>query len=200
MIIIDGRTSDKSISDFANLEEILAAIMNSEEMADRVITDILVNNAPFSEIYPHQAEDMGSDTITSVEVRSKGAAEMALSISAEMEKVARMMAGASREIARLFREASDSEALELLQDLLDVTRDFLNMIDTLCNQHARQVPEGYKAKTEKLSEMLSEMTDVLGNEDWILLADMLEYDFQPLCEEWREICQSLHAELSSAAK
>ena len=43
-------------------------------------------------------------------------------------------------------------------------------------------------------------TDVLGNEDWILLADMLEYDFQPLCEEWREICRTLHAELAEAAK
>ena len=200
MIVIDGRTCDKSVSDFANLEEILKMILNSEEMKDRVITDVLVNGEAFSEIYPHQAEDMDSGSFSSVEVRSVPAGQMALSISAEMEKVATMMAGASREVARLFRDAADSEALDLFQRLLDVTSDFLNMIDMLCSDYAPQVPEGYKAKTEKLSEMLSKMTDVLGNEDWILLADMLEYDFQPLCEEWREICRTLHAELAEAAK
>lgn len=200
MIVVDGRTCDMSVSGFANLEEILTAIMASDEMKDRVITDVLVNGAAFSEIYPHQAEDMDSASITSVEIRSVPSAQMAASIAAEMEKVARMMAGAAREIARLFREASDSVALELLQDLLDVTRDFLNMIDTLCKEHAPRIPDGYKDKTQKLADMLSEMTDVLGNADWILLADMLEYDFQPLCEEWLEICRSLHAELEEAAK
>lgn len=198
MIVVDGRTCDKPVADFANLEEILKMVMDTEGMEDRVVTDVLVNGEPFSEIYPHQAEDMDSASITSVEVRSVPSAEMAVAIAAEMEKVARMMAGASREVARLFREASDAEALELFQDLLDVTRDFLNMVDVLCKDHARDLPEGYKAKTEKLSDMLSEMTDVLGNEDWILLADMLEYDFQTLCEEWRGICQELHTALAAA--
>lgn len=198
MIVVDGRTCDKPVADFANLEEILKMVMDTEGMEDRVVTDVLVNGEPFSEIYPHQAEDMDSASITSVEVRSVPSAEMAVAIAAEMEKVARMMAGASREVARLFREASDAEALELFQDLLDVTRDFLNMVDVLCKDHVRDLPEGYKAKTEKLSDMLSEMTDVLGNEDWILLADMLEYDFQALCEEWRGICQELHTALAAA--
>ena len=107
MIVIDGRTCDKSVSDFANLEEILKMILNSEEMKDRVITDVLVNGEAFSEIYPHQAEDMDSGSFSSVEVRSVPAGQMALSISAEMEKVATMMAGASREVARLFRDAGD---------------------------------------------------------------------------------------------
>ena len=200
MIVVDGRACDRPVSDFANLEEILKMILDSEEMKDRVITDVLVNGEPFSEIYPHQAEDMDSASFESVEVRSVPASQMATDIAGEMEKVARMMAEASREVARLFREASDSEALELFQDLLDVTRDFLNMVDVLCNEHARKLPEGYKAKTEKLSDMLSEMTDVLGNEDWILLADMLEYDFQALGEEWQGICQELHAELAAGAK
>ena len=118
MIVIDGRTCDKSVSDFANLEEILKMILNSEEMKDRVITDVLVNGEAFSEIYPHQAEDMDSGSFSSVEVRSVPAGQMALSISAEMEKVATMMAGASREVARLFRDAADSEALDLFQRLL----------------------------------------------------------------------------------
>ena len=70
MIIVDGCKSDKEISNFANLEEVLTNLMDDEKMDDRVVTDVFVNNESFSEIYPHQAEDVSCDTITSVEVRS----------------------------------------------------------------------------------------------------------------------------------
>ena len=63
MIIIDGNKSAKSISTFENLEQALTSIMREEEMEGRVITDVLVNEAAFSEIYPHQAEDITCDSI-----------------------------------------------------------------------------------------------------------------------------------------
>ena len=116
MIIVDGCKSDKEISNFANLEEVLTNLMDDEKMDDRVVTDVFVNNESFSEIYPHQAEDVSCDTITSVEVRSVPAAELAVDMSAEMGKVARMMGSGARNVARLFREASDTDALELFQE------------------------------------------------------------------------------------
>ena len=131
MIIVDGCKSDKEISNFANLEEVLTTLMDDEKMDDRVVTDVFVNNESFSEIYPHQAEDVSCDTITSVEVRSVPAAELAVDMSAEMGKVARMMGSGALNVARLFREASDTDALELFQDLLDVTRDFMGMLGVL---------------------------------------------------------------------
>ena len=36
------------------------------------------------------------------------------------------------------------------------------------------------------------MSDVLENEDWILLADLLEYEFMPQCEEWQAFSERLH--------
>ncbi len=131
MIIIDGSQSEKSISAFANLEELLKDVMQEDQMANRVVTDVLVNNEAFSEIYPHQAEDIACSEISSIEVRSVPMAEMAVDMSAEMGKVAQMMAHGSREVARLFRAASDTDALELFQDLLDVTRDFMGMLGEL---------------------------------------------------------------------
>ena len=84
MITIDGANTNLRIENFANLEEILATVMQDEKMDDRVVTDVFVNNEIFSEIYPHQAEDMSCDAISSVEVRSVPAAELAVDMSAEM--------------------------------------------------------------------------------------------------------------------
>ena len=196
MIIVDGCKSDKEISSFANLEEILATVMQDEKMDDRVVTDVFVNNEIFSEIYPHQAEDMSCDAISSEEVRSVPAAELAVDMSAEMGKVARMMGSGARNVARLFRDASDADALELLQDLLDVTRDFMGMLSALRERYLGGADEEFTLKAEKLADLLSEMSDVLENEDWILLADLLEYEFLPLCDEWLVVSEHLHEQMT----
>ena len=196
MIIVDGCKSDKESSRFANLEEILATVMQDEKMDDRVVTDVFVNNEIFSEIYPHQAEDMSCDAISSVEVRSVPAAELAVDMSAEMGKVARMMGSGARNVARLFRDASDADALELLQDLLDVTRDFMGMLSALRERYLGGADEEFTLKAEKLADLLSEMSEVLENEDWILLADLLEYEFLPLCDEWLVVSEHLHEQMT----
>ncbi|MBO4301712.1 MAG: hypothetical protein J5861_08945 [Desulfovibrio sp.] len=196
MIIVDGNRTEKNIAAFANLEEILKDVMQDETMENRIVTDVLVNNEAFSEIYPHQAEDIESSNITSVEVRSMPVSEMAVEMSAEMGKVANMMEHGARQVSRLFRQAADTDALELFQDLLDVTRDFMGMLGELRNRYATGSLENFTEKTEEFSNLLSEMGDVLENEDWVLLADLLEYEFVPLCEDWHEISENLHLQVS----
>lgn len=200
MIIVDGRESSLQISDFENLEQLLAKIMEDDTMTGRIVTDVLVNNEAFSEIYPHQAEDMDCAGITSVEVRSRPQNSMAVDMAAELDKVARMMGSAARNIARLFREAQDTEALELLQDLLDVTRDFMGMLAHLRDNYVGGADDEFARKTEAFSNLISEMSEVLENEDWILLADLLEFEFAPACDDWRAIGNRLHAQMQAALK
>ncbi|MBQ7608602.1 MAG: hypothetical protein IJU76_11630 [Desulfovibrionaceae bacterium] len=195
MIIIDGQKSEKSIATFANLEQILTSVMQEKSMENRIITDVYVNNEIFSEIYPHQAEDLASDSITSLEIRSVPSSQMALDIAGEMSKVARMMESGGKNVARLFRENKESDALELLQDLLDVVRDFLAMIGDLRERYLNGSNDEFRTKTLELSDLLTEMTEILESEDWVLLSDLLEYEFAPQCETWKEITQSLHKEL-----
>ena len=200
MIILDGQKSDKKISDYANLEEILTDAMGDERMAGRVITDVLVNNENFSEIYPHQAEDMGVEGIESVEIRSEPAQVMAVKVSAEMEKVATMMINGANSVARLLRESKDTEALELFQDLLDVTRDFMGMLSHLRDRFLGGADEEFVRKTENFSNLLSEMSEVMESEDWVLLADLLEFEFVPACEDWRAVGKKIHAQLEACGK
>ncbi len=191
MIIIDGRQTDMQVANFSNLEEILVNVMEGSDMENRIVTDVLVNQEQFSEIYPHQAEDIVSDFIKSVEVRSVPVQQMGLEIAGEMSKVVKIMAHGSQEVARLFRQADDSEGLELLQDLLDVTRDFMGMVEALTKEFNLEKTPAISASTEKLSSLLSEMAEVLESEDWILFADLLEYEFSPTCDTWQQIIQVL---------
>lgn len=197
MIIVDGRQDERKISNFANLEEILADVMKDEQLAGRVITDVIVNDENFSEIYPHQAEDMSCDSITKIEIRSEPMDKLAVEMAGEMHKVATLMGNGARNVGKLFRENKNSDALELLQDLLDVTRDFMGLITKLRDQYLGGADEEFMSKTESLSDLLSEMSEVMENEDWVLLSDLLEYEFAPLCDNWRTIGEKTHRQLQN---
>ena len=174
------------VNNFQNLEELLVKVMEDGNLEDRIVTDVLVDEEHFSEIYPHQAEDISTDEFQSVEIVTVSVSEMAVNITEELYKVVRMMEGGGRGIAQLFRQADDGEALEMLQDLLDVTRDFLTMIGVLRSEFNMGNNDKFNESAEEITNLFTEMSEVMENEDWILLADILEYEFNPRGEQMED--------------
>lgn len=200
MIIIDGQQAEFNITNFTNLDELLIGLMSTKDLDNRIVTDVLVNDEAFSEIYPHQAEDVDTRDIQKVEIMTMGVPEMGVNIARELYKVIRLMSEGSKQIADLFRRADDAEALEMYQDLLDVTRDFLGMIGALRDEFALSRNPKFVEATHELSELFTEMMEVQENEDWILLSDLLEYEFHPLVERWKEIVAQLREDVRKSIR
>ena len=169
-------------------------------LEDRIVTDVLVNKEPFSEIYPHQAEDVESSEIESVEIVSMPTHEMAVNITRELYKVVTLMDHGARRVAELFRKADDNEALEVYQDLMDVTRDFLGMVGVLRGEFSLKHTPHFNEATEELSSLFTEMLEVIENEDWILLADLLEFEFIPTVDRWKKIVAQLREDIKDVAR
>lgn len=195
MIVIDGQQSTVALNDFENLEQVLESLMENDALQNRVVTDVFLNGQPFSEIYPHQAEDIESEEIEKVEIRSVPVAEMAVDITQELHKVIQLMSKGGREVAELFRQADDAEALETYQDLLDVVRSFLAMVGTLREEFGLSSQPDFLAASKQLSVLFTEMTEVLSNEDWVLLADLLEYEFLPAVSKWEGVVETIRTEI-----
>lgn len=191
MIIIDGNKTDMQIKNFSNLEEILLYAASDSRLENRIVTDVLLNDELFSELYPHQAEDIPTNEINSVEIRSIPFGEMAYNITEELLKVSNFISAGSKEVAQHFRKGEDDEGLELFQDLLDVIRDFMTMVNVLRTDFIVTDDSVFADCSEQISSLLSEMTDVLEQEDWIMLADLLEYELIPACERWNIIIEEL---------
>ncbi len=200
MIIIDGQKSDFNITNFTNLDELLIGLMSMKHLDNRIVTDVLVNDEAFSEIYPHQAEDVDCRDIEKVEIKTMGVPEMGVNITRELYKVIRLMSEGSKQVADLFRRADDAEALEMYQDLLDVTRDFLGMIGALRDEFALSANPQFEDAVNELSELFTEMLEVQENEDWILLSDLLEYEFHPLVERWKSIVAQLREDVRKSIR
>lgn len=200
MIIIDGQQSPLQVHHFENLEQILEKIMADDGMQNRIVTDVLINDEAFSEIYPHQAEDMEAEYIERLEIVSVQAVEMVTSILDEMHKVMGIMTDGGREVADCFRRADDVQALEFYADLLEVNRHFLNMVNILHAEFGVAVPSAFEGVFTKLSELFSEMIEIQENEDWILLADLLEYEYLPMIEETKVVIRELCASVRTAVE
>ncbi|BDQ36612.1 hypothetical protein SYK_09720 [Pseudodesulfovibrio nedwellii] len=195
MIIIDGKQYDIGSNNFENLEQVFNKVVEDGHLEDRVVTDVKVNSESFSEIYPHQAEDIEMSEIQSVEIMTMATNEMAVEITLELYKVVNIMAEGGKRVADLFRQADDAEALETYQDLIDVIRNFLNMVGVLRDEYSLKDYPEYLTSAEEMNSMFTEMGDVLENEDWILLADLLEYEFLPAVEKWKKVIKSLRDDI-----
>jgi len=200
MLLIDGQKNDLNFANFSNLDEIFIKVMEDGLLHDRVVTDVFVNNEPFSEIYPHQAEDIDASELKTVEIRTMPVGEIAVEITRELYKVVTLMGEGATRVAELFRQADDAEALETYQDLVDVTRDFIGMVSTLRGEFSLKDYREFLEASDQLSNLFSEMTTVMGNEDWILLADLLEYEFLPAVNRWKKVVAQLREDVRAAGK
>lgn len=195
MIIIDGKQYDIGAQNFENLEQVFNKVVEDGHLEDRIVTDVMVNNEPFTEIYPHQAEDIEMAEVESVEITTMATDDMAVEITLELYKVVNIMSEGGKRVAALFRQADDAEALETYQDLIDVMRNFLNMIGILRDEYSLKDNEAYLESAEEFNDMFTEMSTVLENEDWILLADLLEYEFLPAVEKWKKVIKFLRDDI-----
>ena len=197
MILINGKESNLQMHQFATLEEMLAATYDDCVQAQQIITDVLLNDEPFSEIYPHQAEDISASQVNKLEIISMDIYLMASAMTEELFKVTKSMEMAATQSAAYFRQGDDAQGLELLQDLIDVNRDFLNVFGTLRTNFDVPNDENLTNTSETYSALLSELIDVMESEDWILLADLLEFEISPACLEWDDCLNFIRLHFAS---
>ncbi len=200
MIVIDGRQSEMCLANYATLEEVLATLVK-EELSERIVTDVLVNKEAFSELYPHQAEDIDAKDIEHLELKTVSLDQMAADVILELPKVVELVAGGCRQVADLFRKAEIAEGIDVLQDVLYVSRDFLETINTLRNTYSSGQDSPVLEKLSgDLGALLDEIVEVLANEDWMLMADLLEFEYLPACEGWKDVIAELSEAVVKAAE
>ncbi len=191
MIYINGQKSAFEISQFTNFEEIIIAANESCTSANEVITEIHLNNELFNELYPHQAEDIEASDIEKVEITSVASSKMASDIVEELFKVTASIRVASNQASESLRRGDDYEALTVIQDMTEVARNFFTMISYFQADFNAPETAEYKATSEKFNSIIDELNVNMENEDWILVADLLEFEISPLCTEFDEYLKTL---------
>ncbi|HIJ49704.1 MAG TPA: hypothetical protein HPP54_01380 [Nitrospinae bacterium] len=99
--------------------------------------------------------------------------------------------------ADLFRAGNEQEANKYYLQILDGIDWFSQVVSIIMNpdEGEMELPdaddENLQARQKKLTDLMSQMLEANQNQDWVLLADLLEYEMVPFYKDWENILTKL---------
>jgi hypothetical protein len=176
-----------------NLEDILKKIVSEHVQPGKVITRVKINGSGYSEENPHDAAHVPLKDIETLEIDTMSAEEIARHFFTNGGKYLDLLIKGAEKISELFRIADETEANEHYVEYLENLRLFLQMIaqcTDVLNLDLSVMPfqeATVKDEVQKLSGVMDQMLKVQEDEDWVMLADLLEYELIPSLKEWNGI-------------
>ena len=93
----------------------------------------------------------------------------------------------------LFRMGNEQEANKFYIQILDGMDWFSEVVNIVMGSQGKgSESEAILSKRQaNLTNLMSQMLEANKNQDWVLLADILEYEMAPFYEEWQTILKNL---------
>jgi hypothetical protein len=165
---------------------------------------VKVNGSFFSERYPRESRYIDLETITQLDINTVTDQELALAILEKSAEQADVLISALEQGATLFRLADENEANFYYAQVLDTLRWLLQIghiggqvLETDLIQLRQSDGRGIENFLSNLDGLLNEMTQVHQDSDFILLADLMEYELLPAVVEWKNFLSQLRSSKES---
>jgi hypothetical protein len=99
--------------------------------------------------------------------------------------------------ADLFRTGNEQEANKYYLQILDGIDWFSQVVSVIMQPDDGETElldadsENLQVRQKKLTDLMSQMLEANQNQDWVLLADILEYEMVPFYKDWENILSKL---------
>ena len=173
------------------------------------ILDSMVNKTPGSYIRRMWLDDKESPSddqealqkkpsdIDSLEVELANLKDLvATNIANALDYLKKLIPG-FEQAADLFRTGNEQEANKYYLQILDGIDWFSQVVSVIMkpDDGKTELPdadgESLQVRQEKLTDLMSQMLEANQNQDWVLLADILEYEMVPFYKDWENILSKL---------
>ncbi|MBC8284042.1 MAG: hypothetical protein H8E32_09530 [Nitrospinae bacterium] len=97
----------------------------------------------------------------------------------------------------LFRTGNEQEANKYYVQILDGMDWFSQVVNIVMQSEGEESEfpdtpgENLQSRQTKLTDLMGQMLEANKNQDWVLLADILEYEMVPFYKEWENILTKL---------
>ena len=197
-VTLNDQSLPVDLSHLRNLEEALV------ELNERFIPDgqqlfqVEVNGQFFTERYPRESRYVRLGEVARLDLKTVSDQDLARSILTDAALQVETLVQALEKSAALFRLAAEDEAnhyfaqvLEALRWLLQTGEGACQVLDVdLVEVKGPQIGD-VSGFLKRFQDLLEEMLQVYEEEDYILLADLMEYELLPMVVEWQKILSQL---------
>ena len=192
---IDSRDADLSRK-HSNLQDVLQEVIDQKIDRSRVVWSVKVNGKSYSEKVPHDAGRVCLAAIQSLEIETKSAEELCQAFLRRSALILECLSEGAGRVSELFRTLDYKEANRQYRNLLESCQGFFAMLHEseevlrVDPQEGGQINPSIQDALKDSSCLFDSMLTAQKNEDWTILADLLEYELSPLLLEYKDIIVS----------
>lgn len=198
LVTINEQNLPVDFSHLQSLEEIIAEINEQFIPEGQQLYRLHVNGEFFSERYPREARYVDIGEISRLDVKTVSDEEMARLIIQDAVHQGNMVVQALERSAGLFRVGSEEEANHYFAQVLEALRWLLQTGESACRVlrvNLETMSSGGAVPASRylrdLQDLLEEMLETSEDEDYVMLADLMEYELLPMVQEWQTMLQEL---------
>ena len=184
-ISINGAETQEASFQGGTLGEVLHAILNSRK--DSYIRRIWLDG-----------QEASSNTQDNLKTSTASVESLELELALLQDLVANNLTNAKeylkklvpgfQKAADLFRMGNEQEANRYYLQILEGIDWFSQVLLTIVNAQVDIFKEQtLEERQKKLTEFMAQMLEANQNQDWVLMADLLEYEMAPFYKDWQEV-------------
>jgi len=201
-IKVNGEAVEVDLSSAKYLSEVLDALARDNLGPDEIITGITLNNARVEKESISTVGATPLSGIASLDISTHNSPQVkAAMLLGEMRNYLQTLADGAGEVSDTFRVGSPEKANAMLHDALSGLSALIELIQTAKilsrSDMSEFVVEGMtmSALEEKLLETLTDFEKGQKDNDWVTVADLLEYELAPIIDKWIAFIPLMEAEL-----
>lgn len=188
-ISINGAETQEASFQGGTLGEVLHAILNSRK--DSYIRRIWLDG-----------QEASSNTQDTLKTSTASVESLELELALLQDLVANNLTNAKeyleklvpgfQKAADLFRMGNEQEANQYYLQILEGIDWFSQVLLTIVNAQVDIFKEQtLEERQKKLTEFMAQMLEANQNQDWVLMADLLEYEMAPFYKDWQEVLSQI---------
>ena len=193
-VSINGVAQEESDFEGETVSAILDAMV--QQTPDSYIRRIWLDDQEFPSDDREALQKKPSD-IDSLEVELANLKDLvATNLANALDYLKKLIPG-FEQAADLFRTGNEQEANKYYLQILDGIDWFSQVVSVIMSpdEGETELPdtdvESLEVRQKKLTDLMSQMLEANQNQDWVLLADILEYEMVPFYKDWEKILSKL---------
>ena len=190
-ISINGAETQDPSFQGETLEEVMNAIVKSRQ--NSYIRRIWLDGQEVSS----DSQDTLKTLTTSVELLELELAELqdllANNLTNAKDYLVKLIPGFQK-AADLFRMGNEQEANQYYLQVLDGIEWFSQVVIIIVStQKNKSEEKSLEERQKKLTDLMSQMLEANQNQDWVLMADLMEYEMIPFYKDWEELLSRIES-------
>lgn len=192
-IVINDIERDFDASSIDNLGNLFKCLLDEFSSQESHVTKIRLNGEELSENDIQAKGNLPVQEIEELELSILSMPEIALNnINNAMEYLNKLIPAVT-ESSELFRTKSAEEANQHFIECIEGLTWFQEVIEiiTIALKEELESPnpehKNISKLQQKMLQLVKDISDSQEKKDWVMLADLLEYELTPVLEEWASI-------------